>query len=197
MIPAFAFAAYSGTGKTTLLEAVIRALKAHGLRVCAIKQDAHHIEIDREGKDSWRFAQAGADMTIVSGPEVTAVVEHRTRTLRDNLAMAHDVDLILVEGYHCEEIPRIGICRRAAGRGLPDAPERFAAIVTDDPSIGGDCPHFALDDVQGICAFLIEQAARMCAPEISGGRKPFCASGTEGCPEDGYKGCTTQERQKR
>ena len=158
MIPTFAFAAYSGTGKTTLLEKVVAELKARGLRVCVIKQDAHRIQIDKEGKDSWRFAQAGADMTIVSGPEKTAVIDHRERTLQQNLTMVHDVDIILVEGYKNDGIPQIGICRKVTGLGLPADPAHYAAIVTDDDTIQCSVPVFALDDAAGVAEFLLAQA---------------------------------------
>lgn len=161
MIPTFAFAAYSGTGKTTLLEKVVREIKAHGLRVCVIKQDAHRIEIDKEGKDSWRFAKAGADMTIVSGKEKTAVIEHRERTLQQNLTMVHDVDVILVEGYKNEGIEQIGICRKGTGAGLPAPAQRYIAIVTDDETLEADVPRFALDDAAGVAAFILGRAGLM------------------------------------
>ena len=60
-IPVIAFAAYSGTGKTTLIEKVVKVLKSKDLRVAVLKHDGHTFEIDREGKDSWRFSHAGAD----------------------------------------------------------------------------------------------------------------------------------------
>ena len=167
MIPALAFAAHSGTGKsthaamwrkTTLSEKGVVLLKARGLRVAVIKQNAHNIQVDKEGKDSWRFARAGADMTIVSGPEKTAIIEHRERTLADNLAAVHDVDVILVEGYKNEGIPQIGICRRAAGMPLPGEPARYAAIVTDDESTRAACPIFGIDDAQGVADFIVKEA---------------------------------------
>ena len=77
-IPTLAFAAYSGTGKTTLIEKVIQNLKHHGLRIAVIKHDGHRFEIDHEGKDSWRFSEAGADISIISSAEQTAVVEKRS-----------------------------------------------------------------------------------------------------------------------
>ena len=158
MIPTFAFAAFSGTGKTTLVEKVVVCLKQSGLRVAVIKQDAHNIQIDKEGKDSWRFAKAGADMTIVSGPEKTAIIEHRERTLQDNLAAVHDVDVTLVEGYKNDGIPQIGICRKATGLPLPGDPARYAAIVTDDPEIQADCPMFDINDAKGVAEFIKKEA---------------------------------------
>lgn len=154
-IPMIGFAAYSGTGKTTLITKIVRELKNQGYRVCVIKHDAHRFEIDREGKDSWRFAQAGADMTILSSSEKTAVIEQRERSFSQVAAMAHDVDLILVEGYKQEDIPRIGICRKATGKGLPHPAEDYIAIVTDDGSIRPkDIPVFSLEDIPGITAFV-------------------------------------------
>lgn len=159
MIPAFAFAAHSGTGKTTLIEKVVVILKARGLRVAVIKQDAHNIQIDKEGKDSWRFAKAGADVTIVSGPEKTAIIEHRERTLADNLACVQGVDVILVEGYRNEGIPQIGICRKASGLPLPHDASRYAAIVTDDESIRAACPVYDIDDAAGVADFIMREAS--------------------------------------
>ena len=78
-----------------------------------LKHDAHDFDIDHEGKDSWRFQRAGADITLISSATKMALVEQRPRTFEENIAMLHDVDLILVEGYKQEAIPRIGICRKA------------------------------------------------------------------------------------
>lgn len=64
-IPVLTFTAYSNTGKTTYLEKLIPCLKSAGLRIAVIKHDAHDFQADIEGKDSWRFAQAGADIVAV------------------------------------------------------------------------------------------------------------------------------------
>lgn len=160
-IPVIGFAAYSGTGKTTLVEQLIRALKAQGLRLAVIKHDVHGFEMDREGKDSWRFTQAGADMMVISSPQKTAIIEQRPRTLQEDLAMVHDVDLILVEGYKQEPIPRIGISRKATGKGLPHPVEQYIAVVTDDEAVPRDrVPVFALDDIQGLTEW-IKQTAKL------------------------------------
>ncbi len=153
------FSAFSGTGKTALVEKLVLALKALGTRVAVIKHDVHGFEIDREGKDSWRFTQAGADMVILSSPQKTAVIDQRPHTLWDNLRLVHDVDLILVEGYKNEPIPQIGICRKAAQKGLPFPPVHYLAVVTDDETLKtGAVPRFALDEIEKICTFLLEHA---------------------------------------
>lgn len=155
-IPVFAFAAYSGTGKTTLIEGVVRVLKARGLRVAVVKHDGHRFEIDREGKDSWRFAHAGADITVISSQEKTAYIEQRPLTLEQLLDMAHDVDLILVEGYKNASLPQIGIARRATGKGFTAPLERYIAIATDMDEVETALPRFALNDYQGVADFMVK-----------------------------------------
>ena len=157
------FAAYSGTGKTTLLEKVIVKLKARGLRLGVLKHDAHDFDIDHEGKDSWRFQKAGADITLIASATKMALVEQRPRTFEENIAMLHDVDLILIEGYKQESLPRIGICRAATDKGLPGEVTDYAAVVTDDADIAARAketgvPCFALDDVDAIVAFILRTA---------------------------------------
>lgn len=162
-IPVIGFAAFSGTGKTTLLEKVIVRLKAQGLRLGVLKHDAHDFDIDHEGKDSWRFQRAGADITLISSATKMALVEQRPRTFEENIAMLHDVDLILVEGYKQETLPRIGICRRATGKGLPGDVTDYVAVVTDDTEIAARAQekgiaHFALDDVSDVTEHILRMA---------------------------------------
>lgn len=156
MIPVIGFAAWSGTGKTTLVEKLIRALKARGYRVAVMKHDAHRFEIDREGKDSWRFSQAGADVTLISSAEKTAIIDQRPRSFQENLAAIRDVDIILVEGYKQEDIPRIGISRKATGKGFPHPIHRYIALVTDEEIPEAPIPVFGLEDTDPIVTFLLK-----------------------------------------
>ncbi len=160
IIPAVAFVAYSGTGKTTLIEKLVIGFKAQGMRIAVIKHDAHDFEIDYEGKDSWRFTKAGADISLISSARKTAIIERRERTLRQNISAIHDVDLILIEGYSEESICKIGICRKATGKGLPGEAGGFFAVVTDDDSLAVVSPRFALDDIPGLQTFIRENLCR-------------------------------------
>lgn len=157
-IPVIAFAAYSGTGKTTLIEKLVRELKSRGLRLAVIKHDGHKFEIDHEGKDSWRFAKAGADITVISSVEKTAYMEHGELSLEQLLGMVQGVDLILVEGYKNENLPQIGIARAATGKGFPFEPEHFIALVTD-MEMDTDIPCFGLEDITLIADFILERTA--------------------------------------
>ena len=157
-IPVIGFAAWSDTGKTTLVEKLVMTFKSQGYRIAVLKHDAHRFEIDKEGKDSWRFAKAGADMTLISSAEKTAIIEQRPRTFEQNLGMIHDVDLILVEGYKQENIPRIGISRKATGKGFPHPLEQYSAVVTDDDTLNADIPVFGLEDIEAIAEFIKKKA---------------------------------------
>lgn len=69
LVPIITFVGKSGTGKTTLLEQLIPMLKARGLRLAVLKHDAHHFEMDKPGKDTYRFTAAGADVVTISNAE--------------------------------------------------------------------------------------------------------------------------------
>lgn len=155
-IPVVAFAAYSGTGKTTLIEKLIRELKGRGLRLAVIKHDAHRFEIDHEGKDSWRFTKAGADITIVNSSEQTAYIEQGELALERLLGMIHNVDLILVEGYKNKALPQIGLARKATGKGFPSDPDRYIAVIADF-EVATTRPCFGFEETEAIAGFIIEK----------------------------------------
>lgn len=105
MIPLLAFAAWSGTGKTTLLKKLIPALCARGIRPGLIKHTHHDMDVDKPGKDSYELRKAGAAQTIVASQQRWALM---TETPDEEeldlqfLASRMDtskLDLILVEGF--------------------------------------------------------------------------------------------------
>ena len=158
-IPIIAFSAWSGTGKTTIIEQLVPELKARGLRVAVIKHDAHEFEIDREGKDSWRFAQAGADVTVISSKSKMALIEQRSLEFSEVLSRIRDVDIILAEGYNQEGLPTIGISRKATGKGLRCPVTSCIAVITDDDSIAAAAaspgiPVFALTEISRVAEFI-------------------------------------------
>lgn len=157
--PIYSFIAYSGTGKTTLLEKLIAEFKSRELRVAAIKHDAHDFDIDHEGKDSWRFTRAGADITVITSAAKTAIMENRTVTLEALLGKITDVDVILTEGYKSGTWPKIAVKRRATGKPFPPEAESFFAVVTDSAE-ETDSPCFAIDDVSGLADFIIADIKR-------------------------------------
>jgi len=152
--PIYSIVAYSGTGKTTLLEKLVAELKNRGQRVAVIKHDAHEFDIDHEGKDSWRFTRAGADVTVVVSESKAAIMENRPVPLETLLGKITDVDIILTEGYKSGAWPKIAVQRAATGKPLPVPAEGCFAIVTDVPE-QTDTPCFDLDDASGLAEYII------------------------------------------
>ena len=155
MVPVFSVVAFSGTGKTTLIEKLIVELKARGLRVAVIKHDAHEFDIDYEGKDSWRFTQAGSDVTAVVSAGKAVLMENRPVPLDTLLDRITDVDIILTEGYKSGKWPKIAVQREATGKPLPVPADECFAVVSD-VHIDTNTPYFALDDVIGLADCIVE-----------------------------------------
>ena len=153
-IPIYSVVAFSGTGKTTLLEKLVAELKARGLRVAVVKHDAHEFDIDREGKDSWRFTRAGADVTAVISSGKAAVMENRPVRAEALIDRIIDVDIILTEGFKTGAWPKIAVRRSATGNPLPVPADDCFAVVTDVPE-ETVAPCFGLDDVRGLADLIV------------------------------------------
>jgi len=164
-IPIIGFAARSGTGKTTLLKQIIPMLDAHGVQVAMIKHAHHSFEIDQPGKDSYELRKAGAGQMLVASDRRWALVtEHKEPSeprLADLLArIDHTMaDLVLVEGFKAEALPKIELHRRALGRPLfaGDDPH-VVAIATDTPEdVGAALPVLPLNEPDAVANFVIER----------------------------------------
>jgi molybdopterin-guanine dinucleotide biosynthesis protein B len=155
MTPLVSFIGKSGVGKTTLLEKLIAEMKRRDYRVAVVKHHAHTTPIDGQGKDSWRFAEAGARVAIVSSPVEIARFERVSHelTLNEIAVQIGSVDLILTEGFKREPAPKIEVSRAALGTDLVGRVEELIAVVADHP-IALDLPRFELDDIAGIAAFI-------------------------------------------
>jgi molybdopterin-guanine dinucleotide biosynthesis protein B len=146
----------SKSGKTTLLEGVIRELKRRGYRVGTIKHHSHAgFEIDQPGKDSWRHARAGSDHVMIAAPDKLASIRllERELPLYQVARLMPDVDIILTEGYKAAGKPMIEVARAARSRELLAETDDLIAVASDFRG-DWDLPHFSLDDAPGIVSFL-------------------------------------------
>lgn len=155
-----AIAAPSGAGKTTLIEALIQRLRARGLRVGAIKSDAHRVELDTPGKDTHRMRESGA--------EVTALVS------RDQIAVFRDapgpeiplagivqvffshLDVVIAEGFRSQDVQTIVVRRKGVSMDGWGWPRDVLAVASDD---GGRDGFVTLDlnDPDAIARFVCER----------------------------------------
>ena len=156
MIPIVSVVGKSGVGKTTYLEQLIREVKRRGYRLAVVKHDTHGFEIDKPGKDTWRMAQAGTDVVVISSPEKMAMIKKTGRDLGlDEIAryIGDDVDLILSEGYKRGDKPKIEISRKEVSSELLCTEDELIALATDQ-AFDIKVPQFALDDVGGLVDLL-------------------------------------------
>jgi len=113
-LPVLGICGWSGAGKTTLIEHVLPEIQRRGLRVAVVKHDAHGLDIDRPGKDSDRFFQAGADV-FLNGPAQECSRYHKTGQtdlLQKVRHLARRYDLVLVEGHKNTPLPKIWLASR-------------------------------------------------------------------------------------
>jgi molybdopterin-guanine dinucleotide biosynthesis protein MobB len=158
-IPVVSVVGKSDSGKTTVMEGLIRALSARGYRVATVKHHVHEVDIDVPGKDSWRHAHAGAVTTMISAPMQFAVVRvtDRDRTLEELVDAAGDVDILLTEGFQRAGDTKIEVSRRARSTELINDPATLFALVTDNPDYADlGVPALGLDDSVGL-ADLVER----------------------------------------
>ena len=137
-IPILGFAAFSGTGKTTLLTQIIPILKQQGLRIGLIKHSHHNFQIDQPGKDSFRLREAGASPVMLVSTHrraiITEITPEQEPRLDDQLQLfdQSELDLILVEGFKAEQFPKIELHRPSLNKPLlyPSDPN-IIAIASD------------------------------------------------------------------
>ena len=162
--PVFIFVGHSNSGKTTFVEKLIPELSHRGLRVATMKHAHHSVSLDTEGKDSWRYKQAGATMSMLVTKSAVQLVADAVDQREPHVLARRflgEADLVLAEGFSFAQGPKIEVLRRACEKpprcSLADG---VVALVTDCDDVYPGLPRFGLDDVSGVADFLI---ARMCA----------------------------------
>lgn len=162
-IPVIGFAAYSGTGKTTLITRIIRILSGRNLRVGTVKHAHHNFDIDYPGKDSYRLREAGASQVLIGSSQRWALMVERpdkgNRPLEFHLRKLDldDLDLVLVEGFKVGRLPKIEVHRPSLGNpSLHEQDEHIIAVASDAPDrLDTRLPVFDLNDPEAIADFII------------------------------------------
>lgn len=166
-IPVICFVGASGSGKTTIIEKVIRRLVDRRLRVATIKHTHKNFDIDKEGKDSWRHRMAGAKTVILSSPQRYAVVSEVDKEMGvedfiERFIDINNIDLLIVEGFKQDIYPKIEVYREGISNELRCLKDRtIIALLTtsmDDPSVLSSLsiPVFDINDEEGIANFIEE-----------------------------------------
>ncbi len=162
-VPVVGFAAFSGTGKTTLLKALISLLHAKKIRVGLIKQSHHDVEVDTPGKDSYELRKAGACQTLIASPYRQVLIKENDEAKDTDLNSSIDsldsasLDIILVEGFKHAPFPKIELQRSDCSKPLlyPDD-SNIIAIATDSKDTHHSIPVLDLNNAEEICQFINE-----------------------------------------
>ncbi|MBZ0330498.1 molybdopterin-guanine dinucleotide biosynthesis protein B [Halomonas sp. ANAO-440] len=134
-LPLLGIAAWSGTGKTTLLEQILPSLTQRGLRVAVIKHAHHGFEVDQPGKDSYRLRMAGASPMLVASRARLALMMETPQQEEADLATLIEMmrpqhpDLVLVEGFKAWPLPKLELYREEVGKSLRVAEDPWVKAV--------------------------------------------------------------------
>jgi len=159
-IPIIGFAAYSGTGKTTLLKQIINEL-SQTINIGLIKQSHHDIDIDMPGKDSYELRKAGAAQTLLTSPYRSVLIkEHKEQQEPElgNIIKQLDIDkldLVLVEGFKQTSFTKIEVYRKELDKPLlyPDD-KNIIAIATNDTETSHSIPKLDLNNPDQIIDYI-------------------------------------------
>ena len=144
------------SGKTTLILKLLSELKRRGYKVAVAKHCPRGFDLDIEGKDSWRFTQAGGEGIFLSSEDRIALLRPREglSNIKERLQnYFSDFDIVLMEGYNNESgIKKIQIIRSGIG-GMDLTSDEIIAYISDVP-LSTDKPVYNLDDISGIISFI-------------------------------------------
>jgi molybdopterin-guanine dinucleotide biosynthesis adapter protein len=173
-LPVIGFVAYSGTGKTTLIEQLIAYLTQRAYKVAVIKHTHHHFDIDKPGKDSYRHREAGASEVLMVSDQ-RWVLMHELRqaaepTMEEQLSMLSPCDLVIVEGFKGANIPKIELWRfehdECAANPVKANQDQFIQAIAypggidavHKPDLTRDIPVLDLNDIEQVAQQVLSMA---------------------------------------
>ena len=156
----FGFAGYSGSGKTTLIEQLIPLFTQRGLTVSLIKHAHHTFDVDQPGKDSYRHRKAGCTEVLVTSSRRWALI-HELRgapepALAEHVKRMSPCDLLLVEGFKRERIPKLEVYRAEVGEPLIHPHDENIVAIASDVRIETRLPQFDLNAPGPIADFVLK-----------------------------------------
>ena len=153
-------AGFKNSGKTTLVEKLVRRFAEKGYRISTVKHAHHSFDIDHEGRDSFRHRKAGASQVAVISRERTAII-HELRgaeppSLNQVLAQLEPCDLVIIEGYKRDSHDKIEVRDLSLSHPvLAGHDPTIVAIAATSPIENAPVPVFGRDDVEALCQFII------------------------------------------
>ena len=162
----FGITGFSGSGKTTLIERVLPRLRARGLTVSVVKHSHHDFDLDRPGKDSWRQREAGAQEVLLSGGQRWALMRELRAGeappgLGQLLTRLAPCDLVLVEGYKREFLPKLEVHRAVLGRDWLYPHDCHILAVAADVEPPGKINRIDINNIEQLSFFIEENSGEI------------------------------------
>lgn len=156
----FGFAGWSGSGKTTLIEKLIPLFVERKLKVSLVKHAHHSFDVDQPGKDSYRHRHAGCTEVLVSSSRRWALV-HELRGaaepgFEELIMHIAPCDLLLVEGFKREKLPKLEVYRAVTGEPLLHPQDPNIVGIASDRKVDSSLPWMHLDDAPSIASFILK-----------------------------------------
>jgi molybdopterin-guanine dinucleotide biosynthesis adapter protein len=156
------FAGWSGAGKTTLIVKLIPELNRRGLSVSTIKHAHHNFDLDQPGKDSYEHRAAGAEEVLVASANRVALMRELRGAPEPSLGelfrLLKNVDLVLVEGFKRDPLPKIEVFRTANGKPPLYPEDRNIVALISDVVPSGRLPHASIDDIAAAADLVLAHA---------------------------------------
>ncbi|MEQ1963204.1 molybdopterin-guanine dinucleotide biosynthesis protein MobB [Xenorhabdus khoisanae] len=159
-LPMLGISAYSGTGKTTLLKQVIPLLRQQHIRVGLIKHTHHNMDVDKPGKDSYELRKAGATQTLVASQQRWALMTETPDLPELDLHYlarrfdANSLDLILVEGFKQEAIPKIALYRDGLNHTVNEILDPYVIAIASDIALATPLPQLDINQPEQVATFI-------------------------------------------
>ena len=167
-IPNITVTGWSNSGKTTSVTQVVKILADSGIKVAVIKHHGHAPGgVDQEGKDSWKYEQAGANPVILSSSAQYAIFvstpDHEPTREELMERLPSSIELVVIEGFRSEAEGAVEVSRKATGKGPKLPPEERIALISDNEELCAEVaaqgkPVFGLEDFADVARFFCSYA---------------------------------------
>lgn len=164
--PFFGLAGWSGSGKTTLCTKLIENFTKIGIKVGTLKHAHHKFELDKPGKDSFNLRKAGSRPMIISSKERFALIQENDNNEEKSLFQMLEMfakdpiqkcDLIIVEGFKNEPIPKIEVYRKVIGKPELYKEDNNIFAIATDTIINASIPILDLNKVNSISDYILKK----------------------------------------
>ena len=153
---------WKNTGKTTLIEKLIKEFNLRNLTVSTIKHSHHNVSLDRQGTDSFRHFNAGAKETILASDKkwikFSKTISENESSLDYLIKQISPVDIVIVEGFKVSGHRKVEVVNNISERKpLYETDKTISGLIFNQHKIENTVlPQFERDNIEKICDFMVK-----------------------------------------